>query len=82
LVVAGSTLAPNSQAETVTPNADKTVSSAIDEVSGVRVPDSKLARDAAQIIRDSEGDLLFQHSMRVYYWAALGGKRKGLTFDP
>jgi HD domain len=82
LVVAGSALAPNSQAEMVTPNSDKAVSNAIDEVSGVRVPNSKLARDAAQVIRDSEGDLLFQHSLRVYYWAALAGKRKGLTFDP
>jgi hypothetical protein len=82
LVAAGSALAPNSQAETVTPSVDKAASNAIDEVSGIRVPDSKLARDAAQIIRDSEGDLLFQHSMRVYYWAALSGMRKGLTFDP
>jgi HD superfamily phosphodiesterase len=40
-----------------------------------------LARDAAQVVRDTEGDFLFQHSLRVYYWAALAGKRKGLTFD-
>jgi HD domain len=82
LVVAGSALAPNGQAETVTPKVAEAVPSAVDEVSGIRVPDSKLARDAAQVTRDTEGDLLFQHSMRVYYWAALAGKRKGLTFDP
>jgi hypothetical protein len=34
LVVAGSALAPNSQAETVTPSSDKAVSNAIDEFRG------------------------------------------------
>ncbi|UVF22612.1 HD domain-containing protein (plasmid) [Microvirga terrae] len=53
-----------------------------DEVSGIRVPESKLARDAAQFIGGAEGDLLFQHSTRVFYWAALAGKRKGFVFDP
>ncbi|WP_035466492.1 HD domain-containing protein [Burkholderia sp. WSM2232] len=53
-----------------------------DDVPGVKIPDSELAREAAKTIRDSEGDFLFQHSMRVYYWAALAGKRKGLAFDP
>jgi hypothetical protein len=81
-VVAGSAVALNARAETAPLDGDKPLSTAIDEVSGIRVPDSQLARDAAQLIRNSEGDLLFQHSMRVYYWAALAGKRKGLTFDP
>jgi hypothetical protein len=52
------------------------------EISGVRIPDSKLARDVAQLIRDTESDVLFQHSTRVYFWGALAGKRRGLTFDP
>lgn len=82
LVVAGPAWAPTSVAETVKPSIAEAVSSAIDEVSGIRVPDSKLARNAARVIRDGEGDLLFQHSMRVYYWAALAGDRKGLAFDP
>jgi hypothetical protein len=54
----------------------------IDEISGVRIPDSKLAREVAQFIRDTESDFLFQHSTRVYFWGAMAGKRKGLTFDP
>ena len=82
LLVAGSAVTPSGQAETVTPKVAEAGPNAVDEVSGIRVPDSKMARDAAQVIRDTEGDLLFQHSMRVYYWAALAGKRKGLTFDP
>ncbi|MDB6173999.1 MAG: phosphohydrolase [Chthoniobacteraceae bacterium] len=54
----------------------------INEISGVKIPDSKLAREATQFIRDTESDLLFQHSTRVYFWGALSGKRKGLNFDP
>jgi hypothetical protein len=54
----------------------------LDEISGVRIPDSKLAREATQFIRDTESDFLFQHSTRVYFWGALAGKRRGLTFDP
>jgi HD domain len=49
---------------------------------GVRIPDSKLAREITQFIRDTESDLLFHHSTRVYFWGALTGKRDGLTFDP
>lgn len=52
------------------------------EISGVRVPDSQLGRDVTQFIRDTERDFLFQHSTRVYFWGALAGKRRGLTFDP
>lgn len=82
MVVAGSTSTPKSQAQTVKPSTAEAVSGAIHEVLRIRVPDSNLARKAAQIVRDAEGDLLFQHSMRVYCWAAFAGKRKGLTFDP
>jgi hypothetical protein len=51
------------------------------EISGVRVPDSKLAREVTQFIRDTESDLLFNHSVRVYCWGALTGSRAGLAFD-
>jgi len=36
------------------------------EISGVRIPDSKLAREAAQLIRDTESDLLFQLHARLF----------------
>jgi hypothetical protein len=50
----------------------------VNEISGVKIPDSQLAREATQFIRDTESDLLFQHSTRVYFWGALAGKRQGL----
>ncbi len=52
------------------------------DIFGVGIPDSALARAATQLIRDTESDLLFHHSARVYFWGALTGKRKGLIFDP
>jgi hypothetical protein len=82
LVVAGTVLAPEGQAETLKPKSDQAMPYVGNAVSGVKIPDTQLARDAAQLIRDTEGDLLFQHSTRVYYWAALAGKHRGLAFDP
>ena len=58
-----------------------TTSSATDTISGVSVPDSKLAREITEIIRDTETELLFNHSSRVYYFGALAGNQRGLTFD-
>ena len=51
-------------------------------VAGIVIPDSKLAREVTELVRDTEPPLLFQHSSRVYYWGALTGKRRGLHFDP
>ena len=51
-------------------------------ISGVMVPDSKLAREATELVRDTEPSLLFNHSTRVYYFGSLAGKKRGLKFDP
>jgi hypothetical protein len=50
-------------------------------IEGIRIPDSRLATDITQFIRDTESALLFHHSSRVYYWGALAGKHRGLKFD-
>jgi hypothetical protein len=51
-------------------------------VAGVTIPDSRLAREVTELVKDTESPLLFHHSSRVYYWGALTGKRRGLRFDP
>jgi hypothetical protein len=51
-------------------------------VQGVRIPDSKLAREITELVRDTESPLLFHHSSRVYYFGALAGKHRDLSFDP
>jgi hypothetical protein len=51
-------------------------------ISGITVPDSKLAGEITEFIHDTEPTLLFNHSSRVYYFAALSGQRRGLRYDP
>ncbi len=48
----------------------------------VSIPDSKLAREVTELVRDTASPLLFNHSSRVYYFGALAGKQRGLPFDP
>lgn len=51
-------------------------------IAGIRVPDSALAKTATQLVRETEDDLLYNHSRRVFFWAALTGERRGLKYDP
>jgi hypothetical protein len=51
-------------------------------IEGVSIPDSKLAAEVTELVRDTESPLLFHHSSRVYYFGALAGKQRGLRFDP
>ena len=48
----------------------------------LRIPNSKLAREVTEIVRDTESELLFNHSSRVYLFGALAGEHHGLKFDP
>src|SRR5260370_7231249 len=50
-------------------------------ISGISIPDSKLANEITEFIRDTESTLLFNHSSRVYYFGALAGQRRGFKFD-
>jgi hypothetical protein len=45
------------------------------------IPDSRLAREITELVRDAASPLLFHHSSRVYYFAALAGMRRRLSFD-
>ncbi|MET7358532.1 HD domain-containing protein [Streptomyces sp. NPDC005562] len=49
---------------------------------GVRVPDSRLAREATELVRDSTDELIYHHSRRVYFFGSLQGARQKLSFDP
>jgi len=51
-------------------------------ICGVPAPDSKIAREATDLLRDTSSDLLFDHSLRVFFWAALAGNRRELPYDP
>lgn len=51
-------------------------------IAGIRVPDSAIARAATQLVRDTENDLLYHHSRRVFFWAALTAERRKVKYDP
>ncbi|MFF7445550.1 MULTISPECIES: HD domain-containing protein [unclassified Streptomyces] len=50
--------------------------------SGIQVPDTKLAREATELVRDSTSELIYHHSRRVYFFGALQGRNRDLSFDP
>lgn len=50
-------------------------------LAGITLPDSRLTREITELVRDTASPLLFHHSSRVFYFAALAGKRLGLAFD-
>jgi hypothetical protein len=51
------------------------------KIDGIAVPQSKLAREATELVRDTATSLLFNHSSRVYCFAALTGERRGIRVD-
>ena len=53
-----------------------------DSAAGITAPDTKLAREATELVRDSTSDLIYHHSRRVYWFGSLQGRHRGLSFDP
>jgi hypothetical protein len=51
-------------------------------IEGIQIPDSAMAREITDMVRDAGSELIFNHSSRVYFFAALAGKRRRLKFDP
>ena len=45
------------------------------------IPDSALSHAITEFVRDTESELLFNHSSRVYQFGALAGVHRGLRFD-
>jgi HD superfamily phosphodiesterase len=50
-------------------------------IGGIAIPDSRLAQDATDFVRDTTTQLLYDHSRRVFLWGTWLGGRRGLTFD-
>jgi len=50
-------------------------------IADIVVPDTPLVREITDFIRDTEDELLFNHSRRVFLFGALQGRRRGLQPD-
>jgi hypothetical protein len=53
-----------------------------DSAAGLAVPDTKLASEATELVRDVTTDLVYDHSRRVFFFGSLQGRKRGLSFDP
>lgn len=53
----------------------------VETIADIVVPDTALVRDITAFIRETEDDLLFSHSRRVFLFGALQGRRRGLEPD-
>lgn len=51
-------------------------------IAGVEIPDSVLAREATELVREATSPLLYDHSRRVFLWGALRGREQGIDYDP
>lgn len=50
-------------------------------IADIVIPDTPLVREITEYIRNTEDELLFNHSRRVYLFGALQGHRRGLRPD-
>ncbi|TCC42961.1 HD domain-containing protein [Kribbella sindirgiensis] len=49
-------------------------------IAGIHIPDSTIAREATELVRDAASPLLFDHSRRVFLFGSL--RAQGLAYDP
>lgn len=53
-----------------------------DTIAGITVPDSALVKEATELVRDVETDLVYDHSRRTYFFAGIRAEQLGITYDP
>src|SRR5713226_5345974 len=51
-------------------------------IAGINIPDSQLAVETTEFIRDTESPLLYHHSRRTFPFGMLHGELRGLKADP
>jgi hypothetical protein len=51
-------------------------------IAGIPIPDSAIAREATELVKDVAPPLLFHHSRRVFVWGSLQGEKLGLDYEP
>jgi hypothetical protein len=54
----------------------------METIAGVRIPDSRTARSATELIFDTTSSLIYHHSRRVFLFASLQSRWLGIDPDP
>ncbi|MFF4346020.1 HD domain-containing protein [Streptomyces sp. NPDC001530] len=52
------------------------------KIAGIPVPDSRLAREATELVREAASPTVFHHSWRVFLWGSLRGLSRGIHAQP
>jgi hypothetical protein len=58
------------------------MTSVAETIADITIPDTALVRDVTAYIRDTEDDLLYHHSRRVFLFGSLRARARGLHPDP
>lgn len=51
-------------------------------IASVKIPDSRMAQEATELVQEVATPLIFHHSRRVFLFGSLRGKEQGLNYDP
>ncbi|MEV8392966.1 MULTISPECIES: HD domain-containing protein [unclassified Streptomyces] len=63
-------------------SATPSASTSAERIADIEIPDSALAKEATELVRDTTTPLIYDHSRRVFLFGSLQGRRRGLTYDP
>jgi len=50
-------------------------------IAGIKIPDSVIARQATELLRKHGSELLYNHSLRTFLFAALNGRQNNSRYD-
>lgn len=51
-------------------------------IAGVTIPDSKIANEARELLLEHGTEFIYNHSLRVFLFASLNGRRQKIAYDP
>jgi len=51
-------------------------------IAGIAIPDSKIAKEATELLLEHGTAFIYNHSLRVFLFASLHGKSRALDYDP
>lgn len=54
----------------------------VETIADITIPDSAMAREATELVRDAATELVFHHSRRVFLFGSLRGQQERLEYDP
>lgn len=51
-------------------------------IAGIKMPDSTIAIQATELLREHGSELLYHHSLRTFLFASLNGQQNNIKYDP